>query len=122
MGNYFQAAISWFILSTIFLTLPGTAFPTESWLSVVSFDKLVHLGIFSVMVILLCWAVYKKDSPGKIKTFILCAIAALAYGIAIEFVQKYLIPNRSFDITDIVADGTGSLIGLLYSLKKYIKK
>ncbi len=39
-----------------------------------------------------------------------------------EFIQKYFIPNRSFDIGDIIADGIGSAAGLLISLRMYIKK
>ena len=39
-----------------------------------------------------------------------------------EFIQKYFIPNRSFDVGDIIADGVGSAIGLLISLKLFIKK
>lgn len=123
-NNYFRAAASWLILSTIFLTLPGSAFPKESWLDKIWFDKWVHLGIFSIMVALLCWAAYKRNTQrNKIKGyFILYGVICLAYGIAIEYVQKHFIPNRSFDFTDIIADGMGSLLGLLYSMKRYIKK
>ena len=38
-----------------------------------------------------------------------------------EFIQKYFIPNRSFDVGDIVADGVGCAAGLLISLRLYIK-
>ena len=40
----------------------------------------------------------------------------------IEFVQKSWIPNRSFDIGDIIADGAGAAAGVIYSFKRYIKK
>jgi len=39
-----------------------------------------------------------------------------------EFVQKYFIPNRSFDLGDIAADSIGCFIGFIYSSRKYIKK
>jgi hypothetical protein len=39
-----------------------------------------------------------------------------------ELVQRYFIPNRSFDGGDIIADGVGSAAGLVYSLKRYVKK
>jgi len=38
-----------------------------------------------------------------------------------EVVQKYFIPNRSFDVKDIIADGFGCAIGLLIS-SRAIKK
>jgi hypothetical protein len=39
-----------------------------------------------------------------------------------EFVQKYFIPNRSFDLGDILADGVGSGIGAFIAGRMYIKK
>ena len=52
----------------------------------------------------------------------LFAILWLVYGIAMEFVQQNFIPNRSFDVGDIIADGVGCVIGFLFSRKRYIKK
>ena len=117
--SFFPAAL-WFIISTVLLTLPGSALPKEDWLSKIWIDKWVHIGLFSIMVFLCCWASHKKE---KTKTkFLWWAIAAIAYGVAMEFVQKYFIPNRSFDIGDIMADTVGSLLGLMYSTRRYIKK
>jgi hypothetical protein len=39
-----------------------------------------------------------------------------------EFVQKFFIKNRSFDLGDVIADAVGCGMGLIYSLKRYIKK
>jgi VanZ family protein len=59
----------------------------------------------------------------KLKTvFVFIALLWLAYGIGMEFVQKYLVSNRSFDTGDIIADAVGCLGGLIYSMKRYIKK
>ena len=49
-------------------------------------------------------------------------IICLCYGIMIEYIQRYFIPNRSFDVGDIIADGVGSLAGVIFSFKRYIKK
>jgi VanZ family protein len=38
-----------------------------------------------------------------------------------EFIQKYFIPNRSFDVGDIIADGIGCIIGGIVA-GRYIKK
>ncbi len=62
-------------------------------------------------------------NPAKLKrVFILIAAGWLVYGIGMEFVQKYLVANRSFDGKDIIADGVGCVTGLIYSMKKYIPK
>ena len=54
--------------------------------------------------------------------FILIGILCLSYGIAIEYIQLYWVPHRSFDLGDIIADAAGAAAGVLYSIKKYIKK
>jgi VanZ family protein len=120
------AAVSWFIISTILFTLPGTAFPKENWLDKIGFDKWVHIGIFAIMVTLWCLSRHRlqpgKD-PQKLKNyFILIAILCVAYGVAIEFIQKYFIPFRSFDISDMVADAIGCVTGVIFSIKRHIKK
>jgi VanZ family protein len=46
----------------------------------------------------------------------------LGYGIIMEFVQKFYIPYRSFDIGDIIADAIGCSLGVLVSIRMYIKK
>lgn len=124
MNRYSIPAIAWFIISVILLTLPGSAFPDENWLGDIYFDKWVHIGMFAMMVFLCCWAAYKtKINRQKLfRYFLFFAIAALLYGIVMEFVQKYCIPNRSFDVGDIIADGIGCLAGLLFSIRRFTKK
>lgn len=116
--------IGWLIVTTFLLTLPGTAFPKENWLDKIWVDKWVHIGLFAIMVWLWCrsmpyWGV--KDSRLK-NVFLILALLSFAYGIGMEFVQRYLVVNRSFDTGDIIADGIGALVGLIYSRRQYIKK
>lgn len=120
----FIPAIAWFIISVILLTLPGSAFPKENWLDKIYADKWIHIGLFAILATLWCWAMLKKKSgSSKLKTiFIWIGLICLAYGVGMEFVQKYWIPNRSFDFGDIVADGVGAFLGVIVSSKRYIKK
>jgi VanZ family protein len=119
----FIPAIIWLIISTILLTLPGSAFPSEDWLSKIQFDKWVHIGMFSIMVFLWCRATQKKNMDTKKLRiiFLLIALIWLAYGIVMEFIQDNLIPNRSFDVGDIAADAVGCAAGWWYSTRRYIK-
>jgi hypothetical protein len=120
----FSFPILWFIISIVLLTIPGTAFPKENWLDKIWFDKWVHIGMFAIMVTLWCWAMLKKYSAStRLRTlFIWICLLCLLYGTVMEFVQKYFIPNRSFDVGDIIADGIGSVLGYVYSIRRYIKK
>lgn len=119
-------ALLWFFISTILLTLPGSAFPTRSWMdNIPLMDKWIHVGLFAVLVWLGCWAIYKIKplaSSNHLRWFINTCIWAIAYGIIMEFVQKYWIPFRSFDIGDIAADAIGSIAGFIFSRGRYIKK
>ena len=87
-------------------------------------DKWIHIGMFSIIVILWCWSIILKGfENNKLKNiFFYIGVGALLYGIGMEFIQKFYIPNRSFDAGDIVADATGCTIGVLYSIRRYIKK
>ena len=122
----FLAATTWFIISTVLFTLPGTDFPTEDWLDKIYFDKWVHIGIFCVMVVLwgLAWKSLKRSQVNQnlVKAFWTIAIIFIGYGVAIEFIQKYFIPFRSFDFTDMIADAVGATLGAWYCTKRYIKK
>ena len=76
--------------------------------------------MFALMVFLFCYGIYKRDHRAR-KHFLTIAIIGIAYGIAMEFVQMYWVPNRSFDVGDILADAAGSLGGLWFS-RRYLKK
>lgn len=117
-------AIAWLIISTILLTIPGSAFPKENFLDKLYFDKWVHIGLFAIMVFLFCWSFSKKSISGKQlnKIFIIIFSLAVVYGITMEFVQKYFIANRGFESGDIIADTLGAGLGLIFCIRKYIKK
>lgn len=93
----------------ILFFLPGSAFPSENWLSKIYFDKLVHLGLFSVLVFL--WRSAFR-SPSAYYNLVLLFLVVV-YGLAVEFIQLYFVPNRDFDLYDVVADAIGGLIGLI---------
>jgi len=87
-------------------------------------DKWIHIGLFSILSFLFCWGIFKIEVPDYSlkKNFIQTAICCLLYGIVMELIQRYFIPNRSFDNGDIIADGVGSAAGLFYSLRRFVKK
>jgi VanZ family protein len=120
----FLPAITWLIITTVLLTLPGSSFPKEDWLDKIWFDKWVHIGLFIIMTLLWNWGIYKntKNSEDLKRIFWIMGSVWLLYGIGMEFIQHYLIPNRSFDWGDIIADAAGCLIGLVFTSRKYIKK
>ncbi|HVZ57781.1 MAG TPA: VanZ family protein [Chitinophagaceae bacterium] len=120
----FVPAILWFILSTILLTLPGSDLPKAGWLEAIHFDKFVHIGMFAGMVWLWCLGIQRRtrDIARLRRAFGWLALIWLGYGVGMEFVQRYFIPNRSFDLSDMAADAVGCLAGWWYSRRAYLKR
>ena len=122
--RHFWPALAWFILSFVLLTLPGSSLPSNDWLSGIGFDKYVHIGLFGILVFLFCWGTWKRFPADSRNTrrIISTGMLALAYGIAMEFVQRDFIPNRSFDVGDILADGMGALLGVVFSWWRFVRR
>jgi VanZ family protein len=113
--------ILWLLISGILLTIPGSAFPKENWFDRLWIDKWVHLGMFFLLTVLWCWGIrYNRAATRRL--FIFIALLSLVFGTSMEFVQHYVVPNRSFDPGDMIADGVGSLAGYFWSVGRYIKK
>jgi VanZ family protein len=110
------------MLVTVLLCIPGKEFPSSTWMSMIWFDKWVHVGLFLVMVILWSWAISGKSQGILKRSFLRIALLSILYGVVMELVQEFFIPNRSFEILDIVTDGIGSLAGYILSTRWFIKK
>jgi len=80
------------------------------------FDKIVHIGLFGGFVLLWCFYYSSKrlSSKKQLRIFFYIFLIASLYGIGMEYVQKYLIPMRDFDVEDILADLMGA--GLAYGI------
>ncbi len=104
--------ISWSLIILILLSLPGSMLPNESAFKIANLDKIVHVSLFGGFVFL--WSLYfcaKNISQKKLlKIFFYIFIIGSVYGTAMEFVQKYFIPSRDFELGDILADIIGASI------------
>ena len=118
----FAPAILFFIITVILLTLPGTSFPKSHLFDIPYFDKWVHIGMFSILCILFSLP-FKNRSISrsqKVQWIWLITILGIGFGISMEFVQKYWVANRSFELGDIAADSIGCILALLFSYNKLI--
>lgn len=120
LRKYFSALyipITWTIIIGILLTLPGSALPDESAFKIPQFDKIVHITLFGGFVFL--WDLHlSKRFPEAIRMvrwFFIIYVLANVYGISMEYVQKYWIPGRDFDLADIIADMIGAGLGYGFS-------
>jgi VanZ family protein len=113
-----QLAITYFILTTIVLLWPGNALPKTKLVTIPYFDKIVHIGLFACLAWLLLRAYGSVQKSRNIR--IMAGI--IGYGVAIEFIQLYLIPFRSFEFVDILADSIGAILGmaLFHKTRKHL--
>ena len=115
--------VFWTLLIQVLLCLPGAAIPQASWLDAIHIDKIVHVILFGGLVF--TWAMFLNRNyvySGRLTKFLLILfLISTANGILLEFVQKYYIPNRSFDLYDIVADTCGAAAGFLFSFIYFSK-
>ncbi|MCC6287070.1 MAG: VanZ family protein [Chitinophagaceae bacterium] len=109
-------ALLWSILIFILLIIPGKEMPAGP--EIPSFDKIIHMFLFGIQVWL--WCIYFKHGEkfsNRLGIFFLIFLLSCLYGIGMEYVQKYFVANRAFELGDIMADIAGSAIGLLLALK-----
>jgi VanZ family protein len=74
-----------------------------------NFDKVEHLGAYGVLGALAFRAFAAFGAPAR-RAFVLASVAGALYGMSDEFHQIFT-PNRTADIFDALADGTGSGLG-----------
>ena len=115
--RYRSVAITWFVVMCILFFLPGSDLPQANWLDSIYFDKWVHIGLFAILIFL--WRSAFDLDLNHYNWILL--LAAILYGLSVEFIQKYWVPNRSFDLFDLLADTTGSVIGFIVWSRVYKK-
>lgn len=116
-------AVIWTLIILTLISIPGNMLPKEEGFSIANFDKYVHASLFLGFVLL--WSIYYEEKPepkGKYTALIILLIGC-AYGVGTEYLQKYVIPRRDFDLDDIVADAIGSALGYFIFLRfRFLKR
>ena len=116
----FLPGIAWFFIVGVLTLMPGSDIPKVGWLDKIeNFDKVVHAGLFGGLTFLFCFPYFKASFSylKKVNYFIRVSLAAIVWGITVEFIQKYFVTGRSFDLSDWVADSVGALIALWLCIK-----
>ncbi len=116
--------IAWFFLTAIAISIPGYDLPKVGpWFEQISFDKLIHTFLFGMLAVLFMYPVAIAALSIKEKTnwFIKVAMATIVWGFTTEIIQKYIIPNRSYDTVDLLADALGAVIAYIFFKTRFGK-
>jgi VanZ family protein len=121
----FIPGIAWFFLVLILIVTPGYDLPkVDKWMIQISYDKLIHVGLFSIMAFLFMYPLMKSSlsRQQKWQYCIKIALSTAIWGLGTELIQKFFVPSRSFDLTDLLGDSIGALLALIFCRKYYLKQ
>lgn len=116
--RYNLFGLLWAVFILALTATPGFAMPETIRWNLLEFDKFAHLGVFAVLALLLIIGFKKQYSFVRIReNAVLFALGITTfYGVSIEFLQS-IIPGRSIEFADVIADISGALVGWgLYGL------
>lgn len=111
------SAVVFQLWATIMMLMPSSGFPS---IEIPNIDKLAHIGIYFLSFLLWVFSFFQGKSNVKYLVFSVITLL-LFYGMVIEVVQGRWIPDRTFDLWDIVANLTGLIIGIVvfYIIKPF---
>lgn len=109
-------ATIWSAIIFILLTTPGSGLPEQDIFNIPNLDKVLHAILFFVFTWLWAKSIHKdKPNINIKKQIIIIGVIATLYGIALEYVQLFV--DRDFDVWDMVADGAGAFVCVLFFKK-----
>jgi VanZ family protein len=106
-------AILWSVIIIILSSIPGESANKIALFS--GADKIGHFGCYLICFYL--WANYFIASKSKKESITLAMIIAVSLGIAMEIGQFLLFSGRKFEFLDIIANISGSILGILFFWK-----
>jgi VanZ family protein len=101
-------AVTWAVLIFVLSSIPGkTLSPVQLFAGI---DKVAHAGVYAVLGATVLLAARRTWALSGRASVLLAAALAVGYGITDEL-HQLLVPGRSADAFDVVADGLGALFG-----------
>ena len=102
------------IVILILTGLPGSVFPRVK--PAIGADKIVHFGMYATFAFLCIWGYRKpftkRNKAYRTKALRRASIVSIIFGGITELIQEYLVPSRTGDWIDFLADCAGTLIGI----------
>lgn len=116
-----KSTLTWRLITLLYLGVvaflcfaPSDTFPqVNTWSFFIPIDKLVHFSMFTPLPIMFYASIGKKESPKRIcLRIIMILLGSCIIAGSTELLQG-LIPNRSTDFYDFIADCLGITISCL---------
>lgn len=117
MKNFLPAFL-WFIVITVLSLLPGNSIPDFSWADLAGFDKVAHLSVYAILMILIGFGAKQQKIEEKYTPKLIYLLAG--YGILIELLQNMMYLGRRFEFLDIIANIIGLILGYIVARRVLI--
>ncbi len=102
--------ILWGILIAVLSLIPGGPGNFQLF-GIPHIDKIGHFGMYGIWAFLISHAIVGYKTISLQKAFWLTFILGTLVGVVLEFGQEIMTLGRSFEVSDMIANGIGSLIG-----------
>ncbi|HHS95647.1 MAG TPA: VanZ family protein [Phaeodactylibacter sp.] len=112
LKSYIPAIVWGFII--LLLSTRATINLPPTWTDLISVDKVGHAFFYAVFTALILKG---HQKPLLKKNIIQSLLISISYGVLMEIIQYSFFPNRFFEVYDIIANISGSFLGL-YLFKK----
>lgn len=116
----FWPSILWAILIIVLSTASGKSFPSADWMEWFKLDKWIHAFLYFVLFVLLYIPCVVRRNDLSLFIRLALILTPILLGVMLELIQT-LLPDRSGDIPDAVANTVGVLFGLIF-IKMFFKK
>lgn len=107
--KHLRWTLLWALVILGLCAVPGKDLPQWRWADLLSVDKLVHAGVFAVLVVLGARGLRAQHHGLAMRSRAMAVLIAccVLYGGALEVMQGTLMTDRSADVLDFVANSAG---------------
>src|SRR5262249_1673509 len=113
-ARFWWFVVVWAVVIFLLSSIPGASMPPLP--AVLSYDKVLHALVYSVLGALFLLALRQASSLTTPRLVLAAGLFALGYGLTDEFHQLF-VPGRSADLYDALADGIGGVLGATIATK-----
>ena len=110
--RYFFPSVIWGLIILYLSCGNSVQLPPSFW-DFLAIDKIGHFIFYGIFSFLIAYGFFKRKNKMSRKERNWSWIISSLYGMGMEILQFSLFPNRYFEILDIIANISGSLIGIL---------
>lgn len=84
------------------------------WKSFLEFDKIAHAGVYFILVIAIAFSMRSTIHTHLVRNLMVIVIGCSLYGFALEVIQYTFLSDRFFEILDLIANISGSIVGSIF--------